>query len=120
MKIVIHLLCHIAQISQVLTRSTPFWRGLAYSIVLGEDDVTGDAFKELNYLSGDSTDARGRSVQSHAQTPWYASYHLDHMWVSLLYFCLVQGEAAEMKFLAPEEAQKFGKDGSRDFLKQDI
>lgn len=35
-------------------------------------------------------------------------------WITCeLPFCdsvLVQGEAAEMKFLAPEEAQKFGKD----------
>lgn len=53
--------------------------------------------------------------KNHAQTPWNAPHHMDRMLVFLLYFCLVQGKAAEMKFLVPQGAQRFGKGQSRDF-----
>ncbi|XP_055431440.1 WD repeat domain phosphoinositide-interacting protein 3 isoform X3 [Bubalus kerabau] len=53
--------------------------GTEPNAVIGEDDVRGDAFKELNCLSGDSTDTRGRSTPNHARTPWDTPHHLDHM-----------------------------------------
>lgn len=53
--------------------------------------------------------------RQHADTP-NAPRLAGHVQVSLLYFCLVQGKAAEMKFLVPQGTPTFGK-SHRSFLK---